>query len=206
MKHLTSNKRLLYGLVPLMVVAAAGLAFMLSAARTTATSADWPALTMTYNVSNDNGVEERRLTYTAKNQWIEEVIQAPSVVTNVGKFSPVGSYQMADGSDYTFFNAVTGLSHTQPLEEGVAHVAQARLLPMPISKLEEYVGRLEQVTTSSKVCFGEACQENATGWKLDDEGRISVYADDARGIPLQLGPLVIKEVRATGAKQAIVRE
>ena len=56
------------------------------------------------------------------------------------------------------------------------------------------------------MCFDGNCRENAPGWVMEVDGERVLVADDARGIPLDLGPVVITEVRVHGAKQAVVRE
>lgn len=42
-------------------------------------------------------------------------------------------------------------------------------------------------------------------WQLVLEGWTVVMADDARGIPVQVGDLVITEVRVQGAQEPLVR-
>ena len=53
----------------------------------------------------------------------------------------------------------------------------------------EHGDELTRKTTTAKVCFNSSCQINATGIVLDDDGWEYIWVDDARGIPLQAGPV-----------------
>ena len=172
-------------------------------------------MTMTYDVTGhlfsigDQPSEETtnsyRFTFTSEDSWIEEVIAAPDVVLRVGTFSEVGSYQRLDGNQYTVYDSITGSTRTETVEEGIYMIPQSALFgPMPLSGLKEHVDSSpEKIATTTRVCFNDDCTANTEGWRFVDGELEFIYADDARGIPLQIGSFVIKEIQVHGDKQPL---
>ena len=188
--------------------------FLVTANRATAELQDWPPLTMTYTVGlpvsckacDDSMTQVMELVYRSRHSWTETVIEADPVVTRWGTDNFVGSYQKVEGSQYTYYDSTGAEPETEALEEGVVMQARGGLYPMPIKLMEEHFdAKATEVTTASKVCFDDVCTENAPGWQLVLEGRTVVLADDARGIPVQVGGLAITEVRVEGAQEPVDR-
>ena len=145
-----------------------------------------------------------RLTYTSRDSWIEEIIAAPDIQTRAEAFSDIGSYQKIEDGQYITYDAVTGDTTIAPLDESVSIIPRSRLYPKPIAMLKKYYDPSpEKVATTSRVCFNDDCEINAEGWRFMEGNRESIYADDARGIPLKLGDFVIKEVLVHGARQPV---
>ena len=124
-----TNTRLIYGLVPIVIVASAALALLQSSDQTKVQPTDWPAMTTTYDlhgqffIIGDNPpatqTQTRRSTHTTKDSWIEVIIAAPDMVTRVGTFSDVGSYQKIENGQYITYDAVTGSTETETINERV---------------------------------------------------------------------------------------
>ncbi len=188
-----------------LVLAAAGVAFLLvDGAR--AEPKDWPALTMTYNVTTEvNGVEiqqTRELVYASRDAWTETVVSADSYTVSQGTFSDFGSYQKVAGGQYSSYSATTGQTRTESIEDGSVHIPRAHLFPMPLGDIEEYTNKsLTSTDTGTRVCFDDECTDSATGWKWEDAD--IVFADDARGIPVKIGDFVVTEVRVQGGKETL---
>ena len=172
---------------------------------------DWPPLVMKYNVeaavSGRSIGEVRQLTYNSRTSWIEEVIEADDIVVSVGTFNNAGSYQKLDGRVYAEYDAITGRTSTETIPKGVVMIPRGGMIPIPIAVLESILGKpAEKVATTTKVCFDDDCTELASGWKITDGKSTLVFADDARGIPVQIGNFVVTEVLVRGARQPVVRE
>lgn len=108
---------LLFSIGAVLAIAAGATSFfLLTDDRAVADLKDWPALTMTYTIEvpvNDITISQtRRLTYTSRHSWIEEVIEADDIETNVGTFNDVGSYQEVENGSYITYDASSG--HTPP--------------------------------------------------------------------------------------------
>ena len=172
---------------------------------------DWPPLIMKYNVeaavSGRSIGEVRQLTYNSRTSWIEEVIEADDIVVSVGTFNNAGSYQKLDGRVYAEYDAITGRTSTETIPKGVVMIPRGGFMPIPIAVLESILGKpAEKVATTTKVCFDDDCTERASGWDLSEGKSTFVFADDARGIPVQIGNFVVTEVLVRGAQQPVVRE
>ena len=187
------------GTIIALVVIGVGI-FVLRGDSATADLNDWPPLTMTYvvdvpvNVPNIRQV--RRLTYTSKTSWVEEVIQADDIVLSVGTFNHTGSYQKLDGNEYTEYDVTTGETQTETIPEDTIRIPRSGFTPIPISVLEEALDKeVVRVPTTTRVCFNDVCEDNAPGWKLQKNRSVTVFADDARGIPVWIANIMIVEVR-----------
>ena len=186
-----------------------GVAFALRSEKTTASGYDWPPLTMTYPVKWSSGgtpmTDIYRLTYTSRDSWIEEVISAEPIETHVGTFSEVGSYRKLENGQYTTYDAVTESTEVETVEEdGTVMIPRGGLYPHPIHFLEELFDKeLPAVSTNTRVCFNDVCADNAPGWEFRHGNTLKVFADDARGIPVQMGNFVVTEVRVQGEKQPV---
>ena len=223
MKSLISSKRLLYslGFMAVLVTAAFAIVEMgFIPGPNTDSDADadapaWPALVMTYDttgkffVIGDNEAElttkTRRLEYLSVAAWTATVTAAPDMVTRYGTYSDVGSYhQIADGV-HTAYDAVADETTTVTLSDDKTMVPGGSLVPLPLANLREAVdSNPTKVTTVATVCFDAVCDANAEGWAFDEgDGITAVYADDARGIPLRIGNLVVTDLRVQGAKEPV---
>ena len=175
----------------------------------------WPAITMKYEATgNFHAVGENppvtstigfRLTHQANGDWKEEIISAPDVVTKVGTFNRTGSYQQVVGNTYTRFDIETGETHTETIPPGHTMSPRSMILPMPLDKLDEnYTRTPVLIRTGAKVCFNNACEDNAQGWLyVTDNGGRYVFADDTRGIPISLGHLNITDVIVASDKNRL---
>ena len=195
----------------ILVVGGATIGFLAWANQARAEPNDWPPLIMKYNVeaavSGRSIGEVRQLTYNSRTSWIEEVIEADDIVVSVGTFNNAGSYQKLDGRVYAEYDAITGRTSTETIPKGVVMIPRGGLMPIPIAVLESILGKpAEKVATTTKVCFDDDCTELASGWKIPDGKSTLVFADDARGIPVQIGNFVVTEVLVRGAQQPVVRE
>ena len=181
---------------------------------------DWPPLTMTYenhtteSFSSSDGeswvkirTKVYRLTYTSRDSWIEEVIESEPFNTHVGVFSSTGSYRkLHDGEFIDLRFGKSRETTTETVEAEVTMIPKGGLTPFPIKIMEDAYGiELSAVSTTSRVCFHDDCEENAEGLLLVDNGREFVYADDARGIPLKMGDFVIQEVLVQDERQEVQR-
>ena len=178
--------------VVLALIVAGVVAFALRSDTTTASAADWdwPPLTMTYPVQWSSGgtpmTRVRRLTYTSRDSWIEEVISSDPIVTHVGTFSDIGSYQKLENGQYTTYDAVTESTEVETVEDGIVMIPRGGLHPHPIDFLEDLFDReFPAVSTTTKVCFNDVC------------------TDDARGIPVKMGDFVVTEVRVQGEREPV---
>ena len=116
-KSITS-KKLLIALVPILVVLVIGLGAGLVTRANVDTNDDFPSFVMIYERQGPvysvgqgapkSTVETHRLEYSSKDRWIDTVIEDEPVVTSVGTFSRVGSYQQVENGVVTEFDAVTG--------------------------------------------------------------------------------------------------
>ena len=188
-----------------LVLAAAGVAFLLAdGAR--AEPKDWPALTMTYDLTTSvNGVDVRQtreLVYTSRDAWVETVISADSYTISQGTFSDVGSYQKVGAGQYNYYDATTGDTRTEAIAAGSVHIPRGGLLPMPLEDIEAHTGKqLTSTTTATRVCFDDDCIDAAAGWEWAEAS--IVFAADARGIPVKIGDFVVTEVRVQGGKETL---
>lgn len=189
--------------------------FLVTADRVKAEVVDLPPLTMRYEVEIAIGgidglesiTEVRELVHNSRDSWTETVIEADPVVHRLGTDNFVGSYRKVENGVFTQYDITSDHTSTETLEEDKVLFPQGGLWAMPIEPIEEQFDiTAELVSTTKKVCFDGNCRENAPGWVMEVDGERVLVADDARGIPLDLGPVVITEVRVHGAKQAVVRE
>ncbi len=193
--------------VGLVLAAGVAFAFVVDGARAEQPW-DWPTLTMTYPVTltvNEEAIQQtRELMYNSWDSWTETVTAADSFEIPQGTFSDVGSYQMVANGKYITYDATTGETLTEDIKDGVVHIARGGLSPMPLSKLEEHLGKkLTSVTTATRVCFNDECTDNATGWEMRDGKSVVVFADDARGIPVKIGDFTVSEVRVDATKESL---
>ena len=216
MHRVIARPRLTYCLVAVAIIVAAASYILLVRSRAAAGTEDWPPLTMTYELRGqffsigpgpaEVTMQVRRLTYSSRDSWIEEIIESEPMNTRVGGFSNTGSYQKLHNGQYITYDAVTDETTTEKVEDGVTMIPRGGLYPFPIKVIEDVYGiQLSPVATTSKVCFYDDCEENAEGMLLGDNGKEYVYADDARGIPLRINDFVIKEVLIQDEKQVIER-
>jgi hypothetical protein len=191
------------GMAVAVLVGGAGV-FLLTHTSATADPKDWPAMTMTYSAAD--GTQVRELSYTSQTSWIERVTEAAPVETPYGTFSDVGSYQQLEGNQYIVYDATLGETTVETLPDGVVQVPRGGFIAIPIEVIEaEYEIKRTEVTTNTKVCFDDTCTHNAPGWKLEHEGKILVFADDARSIPVQVGNFAVTELHIQGAKDPMTR-
>ena len=180
--------------------------FVLSGDQTKTSVTDWPPLTMTYPSEWYKGgrtmTTTYRLTYNSRTSWIQEVIAAEPIETHVGTFSDVGSYRELENGRYTTYHAVTESTEVEEVPDDILMIPRGGLHPHSIRFLEDLFGKeLTAVSTETRVCFYDVCTDNAPGWEFR-EGNM-VFADDARGIPVKMGRLVVTEVRVQGEREPV---
>ena len=198
----------------LCLVAATGSLLFWAMAQGDTPTAEWPALTMSYETTRTYSGEtepstlKRQLEYSGLNNWKTTVIEAPTIDRASGSFTQLGSYVEVRNGQITTYDSVTGELETEPLEEGDYYLPVSRMVPIDFSKIQEaHAAPPIERTTDTKVCFDEECDDNATGWVfVQEDGSEFVYADDARGIPLALPGVTITEVLVTGGKESIQRD
>ncbi len=172
----------------------------------------WPPFTMTYEMDGAiigvgdetyQGREVHRLEYRTGTDWIDTVIEAPSVDTVAGPVSAVGSYRRLDRQLLTEFDSFSGRTSVTEIDIGENYIPGAPFSKIPIRVMVEHGHELTKKTTTSKVCFNSSCEINATGIVFDDDGWEYIWVDDARGIPLQVGSsaFVVTDLRIEGEKQ-----
>ena len=170
----------------------------------------WPQFSMEYEtdgpaVSVGPGPAEvlrevRRLEFGSMTQWTDTVTTAPTIETRVGQFSRVGSYKRLDGTTFTEYDAMSGTTQEEEIEDGT--VVGPFMQPFPI---EESGYEFTPTTTEAAVCFTGECQENAEGLLyVKESGTEMVFVRDARGIPLRIGEgFVVREIRINDAQQPV---
>ncbi len=183
-----------------------------------------PSFTMRYALSDGQSVtvgnravasrQERRLVYTSYDNWVETVLVSAPAVTRVGTFSAVGSYRSVNGDLYTEYNALDGSTTTSSVSEGLDPKSDPVRMPpaawltvFPIELVRAGTVTMTQngaAQTSARVCFEAQCTDNYTGLSFTDGTVTSVYADDARGIPLKIGDSVeVLELTVHSARMAL---
>ena len=185
-------------------------AFVLHSNTTAASTTDWPPLTMTYQtkyvVNGSTYNETRKLTYNSKDSWEEKVITADPFTVRQGVFSPVGSYRKLENGQFTTYHALSDARVVEEAERDSLTIPRDWLFANPIEGQEDFLGHeLTPVTTRTRVCFENVCTDNAPGWEFRCKDVVVLYADDARGIPVNVGDgfLEIIEVRVQGTKQEV---
>ncbi|MCH8108918.1 MAG: hypothetical protein IIB15_02215 [Chloroflexi bacterium] len=195
-KSITS-KKLLIALVPILVVLVIGLGTGLVIRANADTNDDFPSFVMIYEIQGPvssvgqgapkSTVETHRLEYSSKDKWIDTVIEAEPVVTSVGTFSRVGSYEQVENGVVTKFDATFNDTQKHNLEDNTRRIPSQVFAPYQIQGLEAAGEDSTQVTTASTVCVREQCAENATGLKYVVNGKERIYAANTNGIPLKIG-------------------
>ena len=174
----------------------------------------WPSLTMTYQIDGasvagdevtNQGREVRQLVYRNETSWTDTVTSAPAVTTPVGTVSATGSYRQLNGQTLTEYDSILGVTSTTEIEDGVNFIPGAAFSRIPIQEIMDEGHELALRATSARVCFRTACQDNAVGIALDDDGVEYVWVDDARGIPLRMATstFVVIEVVIDGSNRAV---
>ena len=69
--------------------------------------------------------------------------------------------------------------------------------------IESYGESPAKVSTTTKLCFLSECVTNASGLQFSDGSVSYIYADDARGIHLNIPSIVINEVRVEAAQEPL---
>ena len=198
--------------VSMVLAIAAGVTsfFLMTSDRATADLQDWPPLVMKYSIQapvNDTTINQnRKLTYTSRDEWIEEVVDAEDIQTRVGTVNDAGSYQKVSNGSYVTYDASSGHTTTETISEGVVIAPQSGVVAVPLEAYKEHLGAgMTEVATTTKVCFDDECSLNDSGWVFDSESSI-VFADDTRGIPIKVGNFVVTELHVQGAKEPVNHE
>lgn len=176
---------------------------------------DWPSLTMTYEMTGSptlvggaeqSGTEVRRMDYTSKDNWTDTIIEARDIATMVGTFNPTGSFVSLNGGVITEYDAITGTTSRVAVTDGTTHVAGPAFVRRSINKLQEQGYEFTRVETNARVCFQSACEDDASGIRMEHNGQGYTFVDDARGIPLKFGAtsFKVREVLIDDGKQAVV--
>ena len=169
---------------------------------------DWPPLTMRYQwdgkIGDREGVIEWELTFHSRKHWREDVVSAPVLHTPAGSFSMQGSHLTVQDGRVIQYDPNSDNTHTMVLEGGVEQFPGMNMIvPTSMDKLRRIYGREPvAVQTDTRLCFRNACQENAVGWSYDGL-QWEAYADDLRGIPIKLHGIRITEVLVNSAQQPL---
>ena len=199
-------------MIPITVLVIAGLAsagFVGYRALAKEPPASWPAFTMYYSLTGvsafvgDTPVStttQYSLTYNSPDNWREDVTGSTPVHTRWGSFGRTGEYVQVMGNTVTSYETMGGETTAEEIPDGEMHVPASLFYPISFEDLEDiYFGQQAvRINTGVRVCYNNQCQDNAPGWKFTKGSREWVYADDVRGIPLQVGPAAVSEVRITG--------
>ena len=203
-----TRRATLFSISAVLAIVAGVTAFvLLTGDRATADLRDWPSLTMTYTVKapvNDTTINQtRKLTYTSRNEWIEEVIAADDIQTIVGTVNDTGSYQKVENGSYITYDASSRHTDTETISEGVVMLPRGGFVAVPLDAHKEHLGAaMTPVATTTTVCFDDKCTANAPGWVFDSATGV-VFADDERGIPIKVGNFAVTELRVQGAKEPV---
>ena len=158
-----------------------------------------PSMTLVYEVngpavSTGGGSvpvykELRRLEYRSKTDWIETVIESPTIdLGRYGTGNNTGSYLRLDGNVITEYNAMVGSSEESIVEDGAIFVPNAAFTFVHTSP--KLLGDIPSVavTTDAHVCFNGDCEETTEGVRYE-YGRtpLVVLKGDNWNIPLEYG-------------------
>ena len=115
--------------------------------------------------------EVRRLEYRSKTDWIETVIESPSI--NLGRYgsgSNVGSYRKLDGAVITEYDPLDGSTRESAVADDAIFAPNSAFAfaYMSTSPLGDIPG--VAVTTDARVCFNDHCEGNADGIKYSAYG------------------------------------
>ena len=130
---------------------------------------DWPPLNMRYQwegkVGVREGIIEYKLTYHSRNHWREEVFSAPVLRSPAGAFTIQGSHITVRNGTVTQYDPNSDDTHSQVLESGrERHPGMNMIVPTSMEKLQRlYEREPVAVQTDTRLCFQNACQENAVG-------------------------------------------
>ena len=211
-KKLTHWRTLIFLAVAFGLVAVGIVTFVCRSNTTDASVTDWPPLTMTYQtdfvINGATYDETRMLTYKSRNSWEEKVIAADPFELREGVFSTVGSYRKLENDQFTTHDQLGGSPSVEEVGEGVLTISRDYLYANPIEPLEEFLDiKLTPVTTKTRVCFEDACTEDAPGWEFRYKDVVVVYADDARGNPhsCERRRQLLRGHRAEGAGRKEIR-
>ncbi|MYC31148.1 MAG: hypothetical protein F4X65_13840 [Chloroflexi bacterium] len=182
-----------------------------------ATPAEWPALSMKYQVSGkfyavgdtepDTVTKEILVEYRGINDWKRSVVTAPTITDGTLQFSETGSYTEVKDGVMTDYDATGGGTSAETLTEDQLIAPELRLYPLPFDAIEQrYDGEPVQRSVDVTVCFDDQCETSVQGWVFTEDEEEYIYVDDARGIPIALPGMTITEVRVTGARQPVDRD
>ncbi len=150
------------------------------------------------NRSVGNFREIRRLDYTAKNHWIDTVIEAPTVdLGRYGTGSTVGSYESINDNTEVSYDSLTD-TRDEGIRDGSgtrvpnAAFAFASVPPAMLDESPSYTK--SEVTSSVTVCKDGACEDNvsAVRYRMPDRPTFDLvmYKTDAWFIPLRYGTVL----------------
>ena len=176
-----------------------------------------PPMTMVYEVYGPSiSVGERsiepfkelhRLEYQSETEWIDTVIESPSVdLGRYGVGSNVGSYTRLDGRAIDEYDAMDGSMEESAVSEDSIFVPNSAFfyaLATPNSTDDTPGLSKSQVVSSATVCFNGDCEENARGVLYSGDGfELVMLMNDSWGIPLRLGDgFLVREIEIQVAKQ-----
>lgn len=164
-----------------------------------------PSMTMVYETygasislgdrSIDPFKEVHRLEYRSKTDWVDTVIESPSIdLGRYGVRSYVGSYKSVKGNTVIEYTAADGGTYESSISEHSTFYPgpafpNARGLAGFTDDLAKAGGiEKSQVVTGATVCSGDECRENVTGDRYTGNGLDMVVLTDSDWvIPLRMG-------------------
>ena len=154
--------------------------------------------------------EVHRLEYRTKTDWVDTVIESPSVdLGRYGSGSNVGSYTRLNGSTVTEYDAMDGSTGSSTVADDTIFVPNAAFAfalessdPLGATAADSGIER-SQVVTSARVCFSGECEENVGGTRYRSGGLDLVLLEGASwALPLQLGDgFLVKTIESQAARQ-----
>ena len=217
-KSLPINRTLAIGVtaVVLFALAVASVLLVWGTVSGSATPAEWPTLSMKYQISGtfysisdapaETATKEILLEYRGVNDWKSTITNAPTITDGTLEFNETGSYMEVKDGYFNEYDATGGGTRSEALEEGQLMAPTLRMYPIPFDAMtERYDGEPVQKTVDVTVCLLDECEDSVQGWAFADGEEEYVYVDDARGIPVVIPGIEITEVRVTGERQPVVR-
>ena len=197
---------LLVGVVSGIVILGAYISFGFSAnpSGVGTSPSDMPPMTMIYEVDGDSYKvgdrsipvykELRRLEYVSKTNWIDTVIESPSVdLGRYGTRSAVGSYTRLEGNTITEFDAIDGTTEVDTVASDAvflpARAFSYGLLSRNLFDTDPDIAR-SAVPSEASACVNGECEAEAPALRYTGNGVDVVILDvesESWMIPLKLG-------------------
>lgn len=147
---------------------------------------EWPSFEATYEYEG----AIKRIQWAGLDDWRIETLEADSITTAYGDFSPAGSWEEQRGSTYREYDAITGITSTETYESN-AYISPDGITPL-LASLYEFPKSVNApiVRTETEVCYLEKCVKQAAGLHIVEHPHLdAIVTNDAWRIPLKNGGL-----------------